>query len=194
MYLQAAAFSDQNTLKLLGSAVAPYCSRLSYTTRRAEMQRLVNEVITPIAAQLAQQKHNRLAQLGCSVQEAPPGTVPADGKGISVAVGAQGAASSGNSASTSKSISAKQSSKQAGSSSNQTTTLVRRKRHGTKSETSGSNGSSSVQQSSRVAGQEVTAAGVNGSSRNSTGSITHKRFESGKPHVVLGFSSMHLTT
>lgn len=50
----------------------------------------VLQVITPIAAQLAQQKHSQLAKLGCTVEEAPPGTVPADGKGISVAVGSHG--------------------------------------------------------------------------------------------------------
>jgi hypothetical protein len=85
--LQADAFADVGTLKLLGGVLAPYCSMLEFTTRRMEMQRLVNEIITPIAAQLAQQKHSQLARLGCTVEEAPPGTVPTDGKGISVAVG-----------------------------------------------------------------------------------------------------------
>jgi hypothetical protein len=85
--LQAGAFSDVDTLKLLGGVLAPYCNMLEFTTRRMEMQRLVDEIITPIAAQLAQQKHSQLARLGCTVEEAPPGTVPTDGKGISVAVG-----------------------------------------------------------------------------------------------------------
>ena len=70
--------------------LAPYCSMLTYSTRLTEMRRLVNDVIAPIAAQLAQQKHSQLAKLGCTVEEAPPGSMPADGKGISVAVGTQG--------------------------------------------------------------------------------------------------------
>lgn len=95
--LQADAFADVDTLKLLGGVLAPYCNMLEFTTRRMEMQRLVNEIITPIAAQLAQQKHSQLARLGCTVEEAPPGTVSTDGKGISVAVGSH-SRSGGNSA------------------------------------------------------------------------------------------------
>lgn len=88
------------TLKLLGGVLAPYCNMLEFTTRRMEMQRLVNEIITPIAAQLAQQKHSQLARLGCTVEEAPPGTLPTDGKGISVAVGSHGRNSSSSAAAT----------------------------------------------------------------------------------------------
>lgn len=69
---------------------------LTYSTRLTEMRRLVNDIIAPIAAQLAQQKHSQLAKLGCTVEEAPPGSVPADGKGISVAVGSQRSYSSSN--------------------------------------------------------------------------------------------------
>ncbi|KAF6257539.1 hypothetical protein COO60DRAFT_1523258 [Scenedesmus sp. NREL 46B-D3] len=76
---QLDAFADVDTLKLLGGVLAPYCSMLEFTTRRMEMQRLVNEIITPIAAQLAQQKHGQLARLGCT--------------GISVAVGGHGRSS-----------------------------------------------------------------------------------------------------
>lgn len=94
---KADAFADVDTLKLLGGVLAPYCNMLEFTTRRMEMQRLVNEIITPIAAQLAQQKHSQLARLGCTVEEAPPGTVSTDGKGISVAVGSH-SRSGGNSA------------------------------------------------------------------------------------------------
>jgi hypothetical protein len=97
--LQPDAFADVDMLKLLGGVLAPYCNMLEFTTRRMEMQRLVNEIITPIAAQLAQQKHSQLARLGCTVEEAPPGTVAADGKGISVAVGGHSRSSAGSTAS-----------------------------------------------------------------------------------------------
>jgi hypothetical protein len=97
LLLQPDAFADVDTLKLLGGVLAPYCNILEFTTRRMEMQRLVNEIITPIAAQLAQQKHSQLARLGCTVEEAPPGTVSTGGKGISVAVGSH-SRSSGSSA------------------------------------------------------------------------------------------------
>jgi hypothetical protein len=63
---------------------------LTYSTRLTEMRRLVNDLIAPIAASLAQQKSSQLAKLGCTVEEAPPGSMPADGKGICVAVGSQG--------------------------------------------------------------------------------------------------------
>lgn len=88
-----------STLRLLAGLLAPYCSMLTYSTRLTEMRRLVNEIIAPIAAQLAQQKHSQLAKLGCTVEEAPPGSVPADGKGISVAVGTQGRCQGSNSSS-----------------------------------------------------------------------------------------------
>lgn len=96
--VQADAFSSESTLRLLGGLLAPYCSMLTYSTRLTEMRRLVNDIIAPIAAQLAQQKHSQLAKLGCTVEEAPPGSVAADGKGISVAVGSQGRSSSSSDA------------------------------------------------------------------------------------------------
>ena len=65
-------------MRLLAGLLAPYLSLLQFTTRRLEMQRLVSEIITPIAAQLAQQKHSQLARLGCTVEEAP---CPPPGKG-----------------------------------------------------------------------------------------------------------------
>lgn len=103
---QANAFASVSTLRLLGGLLAPYCSMLSYSTRLTEMRRLVNDIIAPIAAQLAQQKHSQLAKLGCTVEEAPPGSVPADGKGISVAVGNQGRSASSSSSSGTKGVQA----------------------------------------------------------------------------------------
>lgn len=161
--VQADAFSDRPTLELLGGALAPYCNKLEFTTRRADMQRLVNEIITPIAAQLAQQKHSRLEQLGCTVEEAPPGTTPADGKGISVAVGGQSRSS--------KCAPAGRSSKSAAAATS-APGLSRRK--GSKAAASVDAGShkSSANGNGQVAGQVANTAGG--------GSITHKRFESGE--------------
>jgi hypothetical protein len=93
--VQADAFACTATLELLGRVVAPYAaSQLTHSTRLHDMRRLVNELITPIAAQLVQQKHTaQLAELGCSVEEAPPGAHPGTcGQGISVAVGGHGSA------------------------------------------------------------------------------------------------------
>jgi len=44
----------------------------------------------------ASQKHSQLTRLGCTVEEAPPGTAVADGKGISVAVASNSRCSSSN--------------------------------------------------------------------------------------------------
>lgn len=62
------AFANVELVRMLASVLSPYVPLLEYTTRRMEMQRLVNEIIMPIAAQLAQQK-SQLARLGCSIEE-----------------------------------------------------------------------------------------------------------------------------
>lgn len=86
------AFSRRDLMRAVAAAVAPYCHHLRYITRRAEMQRVVSDLITPIAAQMAHQKSGRLARLGCSVQEAPAQAGPSQGlssssPGLSVCVG-----------------------------------------------------------------------------------------------------------
>lgn len=63
------AFANTDRVRMLAGVLAPYIALLEYTTRRMEMQRLVNDIITPIAAQLAQQKHSQLARVGCTVEE-----------------------------------------------------------------------------------------------------------------------------
>eukprot|EP00803_Ostreobium_quekettii_P002073 evm.model.scf_1461EXC.1 EVM.evm.TU.scf_1461EXC.1 scf_1461EXC:11343-17643(-) len=44
------AFDRENVVSLLASVLAPYARALKYTTRRMEMQKLVNDIITPLAA------------------------------------------------------------------------------------------------------------------------------------------------
>eukprot|EP00878_Enallax_costatus_P017333 GHUV01018204.1.p1 GENE.GHUV01018204.1~~GHUV01018204.1.p1 ORF type:complete len:568 (+),score=175.64 GHUV01018204.1:651-2354(+) len=175
---QANAFADTSSLELLGGVLAPYCSKLEYTTRRADMQRLVNEIITPIAAQLAQQKHSRLAQLGCTVEEAPPGMVPAGGKGISVAVGARNP--------NSRSKQAAQDSRQtmvAGSQLGAAAGPLQRKGVGSKSAASqgdGDHSGSGFRLGLRCSAHRSSPASGSASSGSggATTSITHKRFES----------------
>jgi len=68
--LQPDAFAAADTVRQLAGALAPYAQLLDYTTRRMEMAALVNQIITPIAAQLAQQKQSQLARLGGAAGDA----------------------------------------------------------------------------------------------------------------------------
>lgn len=136
------------------------------------MQRLVNEIITPIAAQLAQQKHSRLARLGCTVEEAPGGTAPAGGKGISIAVGVQGHNNRGVTPSGpgSDQTAAAQASDQTCSSAAVAPALVQRKGPSARVAAAADgrrSPSASTQQSGHTHG-------------DSSSTITHKRFESGE--------------
>lgn len=65
----------------LASVLAPYTQLLEYSSRRAEMQRLVNQMITPVAQQLTRGEESaQLARLGCTVeQEAVAAAVAAKG-------------------------------------------------------------------------------------------------------------------
>lgn len=187
--LQGNAFSSVSTLRLLGGLLAPYCSMLTYSTRLTEMRRLVNDIIAPIAAQLAQQKHSQLAKLGCTVEEAPPGSMPADGKGISVAVGNQGrnlcSTSSSNGASSAPGLANGSSSigavaPPAPAAFLSSGSLKQRKGGGSKGAGSAAGGKSS----SKGAGSHAASAAVqcssNGTPQVESQALSHKRFESGK--------------
>jgi hypothetical protein len=186
--MQGNAFSSVSTLRLLGGLLAPYCSMLTYSTRLTEMRRLVNDIIAPIAAQLAQQKHSQLAKLGCTVEEAPPGSMPADGKGISVAVGNQGrnlcSTNSSSGASSSPALANGSSSIGAGAApapaaSLSSGSLKQRKGGGSKGA-----GSAAGKGSSKGAGSHAASAAMqcssNGTPQVESQALSHKRFESGR--------------
>lgn len=188
--LQANVFSSVSTLRLLGGLLAPYCSMLTYSTRLTEMRRLVNDLIAPIAASLAQQKSSQLAKLGCTVEEAPPGAVPVDGKGICVAVGSQGRSSSNktvqaaavNGSSSSGSTEAVTQPVPVASISNSGSSGSLRQRKGSSSKGSSTAAGSSGKSSSKAAGAStagtVTLTGITTKQVESQ-AVSHKRFESG---------------
>jgi len=200
-WLQANAFSSVATLRLLGGLLAPYCSMLKYSTRLTEMRRLVNDIIAPIAAQLAQQKHSQLAKLGCTVEEAPPGSVPADGKGISVAVGSQRSHSNGSSSSSN--VQAAPGGAAADGSNHAVTQPVpvvamggtgpvkqRKGLKGSSSATAGGTKSSSKAAMSATTSSSSAASKVPDS--HSGQALSHKRFESGMWLYTLG-SPQHIS-
>lgn len=177
--MQADVFNSVSTLRLLGGLLAPYCSMLTYSTRLTEMRRLVNDLIAPIAASLASQKHNQLAKLGCTVEEAPPGSMPADGKGISVAVGSQGHSSNrGSMGQAVDSVSSRAGTSDvcahlvAGASVSSTSGSVRQ-RKGSLKGAAGSKGSSKPNSAGASAGHRTAA------SPQDSQVVSHKRFESG---------------
>lgn len=187
--LQANAFSSVSTLRLLGGLLAPYCSMLTYSTRLTEMRRLVNDLIAPIAASLAQQKSSQLAKLGCTVEEAPPGSMPADGKGICVAVGSQGR----NSSSPVKTLQGSQADGSAGTSSSSSEVVTQpvpvaaisssgslKQRKGVYSKGGGAAAANGGRGSSKAgAGTAAAAAAQSSSAHAQSQALSHKRFESG---------------
>eukprot|EP00879_Flechtneria_rotunda_P004894 GHRR01005168.1.p1 GENE.GHRR01005168.1~~GHRR01005168.1.p1 ORF type:complete len:432 (+),score=145.53 GHRR01005168.1:328-1623(+) len=199
----ANALSDMSLLKLLGGVLAPHCSLLEYTTRRSEMQRVVNDIITPIASQLAQQKHNQLARLGCTVEEAALGSTAVAGKGISVAVGGHERAVAGPSSRQGSNMLALRGSATASPSANGTNSpapvsigqkATKRKGMGVKRATpAGTDGTAAK---AKGAGVEIADAGKqpNAGKDSLTHCITHKRFESGKLTRPEGLQQLTLGT
>ena len=49
----AAAFESDDTMVLLSALLSPYVQNMNFTTRRSEMERLVHNVLTPLAAELS---------------------------------------------------------------------------------------------------------------------------------------------
>lgn len=175
--LQANAFSSVSVLRLLGGLLAPYCSMLTYSTRLTEMRRLVNDLIAPIAASLAQQKSSQLAKLGCTVEEAPPGAVHADGKGICVAVGSQGKNNSARAIGSSEPVTQPVPVAAVSSSSGSL-----RQRKGSSGKGAGGASASSGKGSGKAAGGSApaaAAAAAHTSSARADSQVSHKRFESG---------------
>jgi hypothetical protein len=177
-----------STLRLLAGLLAPYCSMLTYSTRQTEMRRLVNDIIAPIAAQLAQQKHSQLAKLGCTVEEAPPGSVPTDGKGISVAVGNRKLPSSNSSASVQSSDpSANGGSPAVAQPVNGSSGSAKQRR------SVSSKGTGSSKSSSKGIASPAAAAGASQPAKTAkqpgAQALSHKRFESGESFLLL----LHVT-
>lgn len=47
------AFDSTDSMVLLSALLAPFVQTMDFTTRRAEMERLVHNVLTPLAAELS---------------------------------------------------------------------------------------------------------------------------------------------
>ncbi|GMH44980.1 hypothetical protein BSKO_12937 [Bryopsis sp. KO-2023] len=58
----ANAFERKGVVSLLGATLAPYAEMLKYTTRRMEMQKIVNDIITPLEPHLKQKRGLQYAQ------------------------------------------------------------------------------------------------------------------------------------
>lgn len=69
---QVDLFAGAAMQELVGKAaalLAPYLLALEHSTRRSEMEKLITEIITPIASNLAVQKQSQLAKLGVYVAD-----------------------------------------------------------------------------------------------------------------------------